>query len=489
MSQFYVGDNNCSDERNFPIAMSEVNASPQLVVDQEDVVSASSRLQSEEAQLAQALLSQLPRPEPATAERLAALVCPCVTVKLDGTRTLVVVSSRGVHAHTMRSVRCFSQCAASSGFTALDAEEVSGHFYVFDALFVKSVDVRHMPLRSRLREAAPYLPAVCSLKRYYWGDDPSSLQVIVQRLVGRKLRLADGSFVPPLEGFIFTSTCSPYHQPPVKFKFHITCDFLLVCTKSGEESGDRCAHRIFNLYVQKNREIERFRGRRNVQATVSLNAEEERLLGIPPGGALRDDENIIAELKLVGLSWVCVRRRHDRQRPNTLSTVLENIEIQQSGRSDAKFLIRNLSNIKPSPKRQTEIIDAMLRVVSTSAAATIAAPAVGLFLPDSERLEAELRRGADACERKALGVIVPPPAFEAPRSAAFHARALTMDEVVTTAARFKWGCKRMRSLQGKDFLSSGEDTGFSAKRKASLDSLNFLLLCNFARDEPSASGV
>jgi hypothetical protein len=436
----------------------------------------SATMQTAEARLVQALLSQLPRPEPATAERLAALVCPCVTVKLDGTRTLVVVSSRGVHAHTMRGVRCLSQ-SGTSAFTALDAEEVSDHFYVFDALFVNGIDVRHLPLRPRLREAARCLPARCSLKRYYWGDD-ASLQVTVQRLVARKLRLADGSVVHPLEGFIFTSACASYHEPPVKFKFHTTCDFLLVRACSGEESGEHGAHRRFDLYIQKRGELERFRGSGNVQTTVSLNEAEATLLGVPPGGARRED-NVIAELRLVGLSWVCVRGRPDRQRPNTLTTVMENIDIQRSGRSDARFLIKSLASRKPSPEWQARVADAMLRAVST-AAAIVAGPALGLFLPDAARLEEELRGGAKSADRKAVGLVVPPPAFEAPRRASFHALALTMDQVDSMAREFGWACKWLKSLQGKDFLVSCEEAGVSRDRKSSLDSLQFLLLCNSA---------
>lgn len=461
--------------------MDMVSCEDEAQADSQESGEGSRRLQTQEANLVEALLGELPRPEPATAERLAALVCPCVTVKLDGTRTLVVVSSRGVHAHTLREIHCLaSTCDRTSAFSAFDTEEVSGHFYVFDALFVNGVDVRHLPLRARLREAGTCLPAKCSLKRYYWGADPS-MQVTIQRLVGKRLRLADGSYVHPLEGFVFTSLSSSYHEAPIKFKFHITCDFLIVSTDT-DDCDDEPRQRRFDLYIQKNRQIERFWGHGGVQDTVSLDTKDIQLLGIPVVGAFRED-NVIVELRLVVEAWVCVRRRQDRDRPNTLTTVLENIGIQRSGRSDARFLIKNLASARPALEIQNKIIDAMLRAVSTCAA-TIAGPAVGLFLPDAQRLERELGCTQEG-ERKAVGVIVPPPTFEVPQRPEVPASKLTMDQVVATAARFGWGCKWIRSFQGRDFQSG--DTTLSESLRASLDSMQFLLLCNAVENGTAAS--
>ena len=419
----------------------------------------------------EALVSQLPRPQAATSERMAALICPCITVKLDGIRTLVVTSSRGRHAHTMCAVRCLSPPRGGQPFSALDAEEVGGHFYVFDALFVKGVDVRHLPLRARLREASLCLPPACIVKRYYWDPEPS-LEVTVQRLVAKKLRLADGTHVHPLEGFIFTSLYSPYQHSPLKFKFHTTCDFLLSSTSCVSFTGQRRYH----LHIQKKQKIERFGGHGEVQSFAALSAEEETCLGLSHKGTSLEDGAIV-ELKLVVTSWICIRRRRDRRSPNTLSTVLENIEIQRSGRCDARFLMKCLSCTKPAAVVREHVIDAMLRAVSVSAA-TVAAPAVGLFLPNAQRLQLELA-AARGTERRAIGIVVPPLSFERAPTAEVHEHALTMDGVISMAARYGWGCKWMRSLRGRDFPT--QHAAFSPELHATLDSMQFAILCTEGR--------
>ena len=207
----------------------------------------------------QRLLIEAPKPIPATKKRLAEIPDPYVTLKLDGVRTLLVCSGGAVHACTLRGVERMSSTvdgvsSVASRITILDSERIGDHFYVFDALFVNGVDVRHLPTLARLRETKGALPKCAILKRLYWGPNPSIMETVC-RLMRSHPRLADGSRMESIEGFIFGSLAAPYRQDHLKFKFEVTCDFQVKSAHSKSSVGmSSSVHRLV-LYAQRMKEI------------------------------------------------------------------------------------------------------------------------------------------------------------------------------------------------------------------------------------------
>ena len=79
-------------------------------------------------QLVSALVATLPKPRGATAGRLQRLLDPCVTIKLDGTRALLVWDGRNYWSHTvlgaerLQAETKLDRSDWFSAFSALDAE-------------------------------------------------------------------------------------------------------------------------------------------------------------------------------------------------------------------------------------------------------------------------------------------------------------------------------------------------------------------------------
>jgi hypothetical protein len=222
------------------------------------------------------LLDHLPKPIAANEQRLLHLADPCVTIKLDGIRALLVHDVKGITAHTLSGTMHVSDqgCSAVSIF---DTELIKDFFYVFDALFVRGVDVRHLPLASRLERAASATPRCAVIKRFFWGPDPP-ITTTIQRLALSRPRLADGSRLESLEGFIIGSMAAPYQTPSIKFKFSITCDFL-VAEQPSQSSLETM--REFRLHVLRSQDLVPFRNSRDVPGTLLLTAERATELELP----------------------------------------------------------------------------------------------------------------------------------------------------------------------------------------------------------------
>ena len=326
-------------------------------------------------------------------------------------------------------------------FSVFDTERMGDDFYVFDALFVNEVDVRHLPLLARLREARRYLPPCASFKRYHWGP---SMRSIVQELALSHPRLRDGTRVDMLEGFIFVSLSAGYDAPPVKFKFGATCDFLVT---SQEVAGHRsCLH----LHVLQTGEIVRFRPRGDAPGEAFVSSARAHTLGLLPTPVTLVD-CVVLEMRLVVSAWQIVRRRHDRLRPNTLRTVIENLELQKTGKCEAKFLLRHL-DLVPKPDRVlARVSDTMLRTLGVCAAMAIGAPAAALFLPDLIALQAELDNCREESAFRAVAVVAPSLALLSP-SEVLPPHILRLEAVMQAATLRGWRCTPIQAVRAGDFL-------------------------------------
>lgn len=235
----------------------------------------SRRMVKIESGFVDALLKSLPKPVPATEQRLAQLPDPYVTIKLDGVRALLWQDGSGTYARTLSE--CFKISDTGAEYASVfDTEQVRDHFYVFDALFVLDVDVRHLPLAARLRCAAAAIPSCAVLKRFFWGPEPS-LTTITEKLALSRPRLADGSRLEALEGFIFGSMAAPYNGQSFKFKFGITCDFLV----TDSSPRVRGAPRELLLHVLRAQDLVVFRESKDVPCTVLITPARATDLGLP----------------------------------------------------------------------------------------------------------------------------------------------------------------------------------------------------------------
>lgn len=401
------------------------------------------------------LLLEAPKPIPATKQRLAQIPDPYVTLKLDGLRTLLVCDGETVHAHTLRGVERIASApkAAPMGacqVTILDSERIGDYFYVFDALFVKGVDVRHLPTLARLRETKRVLPKCAILKRLYWGPNPSILDTVC-RLMRSQPKLADGSRMDSIEGFIFGSLAAPYRQDHLKFKFAITCDFQVksVCRKSSV--GTQSNVRRLGLYVQRMKDIVAFEGNSLAPSVAIVGADLGEQLGLPEG-EIGLDSNVILEMKLVARHWEVVRRRYDRLRPNTLRTVQENIELHQSNHSNIHALLSDVSREVADVRCLEHISSAMLRTVGTCGAIAAIEEVHALFLPDHGNLNRELENSVDFSRYVAVVTVLVKNKILLSPTESSHTVALGLDEVVARAKQKGWKCTALCSIRAHDFL-------------------------------------
>ena len=406
------------------------------------------------ARLVSALVATLPKPRGATARRLQRLLDPCVTVKLDGVRTLLAWDESGLWGHTVLGAERLEAegLRAPEAFTVLDAERVGSHFYVFDALFVKGVDVRHLPLIARLRETRGCLPACASAKRYYWGPTPLLIET-VQRLARSKPRLADGTRLDSIEGFIFGSVTAPYDWAPLKFKYSVTYDFLVASFQGGERPPDGA--RRLQLYFQVSQELAPFHSSRGAPDSVLVAAADLERMQIPPGD-FGVEQGIVLELKLAQGSWQALRARKDRRRPNSLQTIEENLELQRRDKCTTRFLLSHLDALRPPGVIAHKVTDAMMRALGTCGAVLVAEAVPTLFMPSDATLQSELDEAA-RLPRSLVAVIAPSSWAEPPRGRRSWHRPLALDGVVQCSRRNGWSCRNIQGLRSQDFLLGLDD--------------------------------
>lgn len=387
------------------------------------------------------LLASLPRPIAFNAPRMQQLAVPAVTVKLDGSRALLVAGERGLHAYNLLGTVTQLDEHPRAQLSAFDCELVEGHFYIFDVLFAEGLDVRHLPLRARIR-AVRTLPGNSSLKRYYFGTR-TELGKTVARLVANPPRLNGGARMACLEGFIFVCMTAPFNSAPLKFKFTITTDFLVTGSVPG----------LLQLHVQTADRIVPFQARAPLTNVVPVTEQLPRRIS--------EADAVIIECALVVNSWQFVRWRKDRSRPNTARTAVENIKL--SGRNyDLRLLTDTLQEEPPDTIRT--ISSAMLRAVGASAAVMADAEAQALFMPSLDAIKTELSRV------RAVGIVAP-----VLKLAGQPRNALLLEQLLAFARQGKHECRVLRGLRSSDFLSGDA-------RHSVLDNSHFVLLRHVPAD-------
>lgn len=419
------------------------------------------------------LISAAPKPIPATHERICAIPDLYVTIKLDGVRTFLVCEGKEMWIYDMRGFQAIApetQGCSPLGPTILDTEMVGGYYYVFDVLFVNGADVRHLPTLARLRRAKNHLPARTSLKRIYWGPSPSVPEVVSQ-LVRKRPKLADGSHIDVLEGFIFGSLAAAYDQVQLKYKFFITCDFTIA--SSCEDSDiDNMPVRKFNLFVQCMKKVVMYEGRCDVPSYVIISHDEASTWNLPTAMVKLEDD-IILEMKLMGRHWQVVRRRYDRTRPNTRRTVQENIELHNSKCALPSLLCGAEQNASASLS-VNHISNAMLRTVGVCGALSSIGAVNALFMPGIESLEKELISSTHSSSLAVITVLFRHPCqLDSDNDASGDA--LPLHHLIQLSKERGWKCKSIIGVRAHDFLA-GHCSMLPQQIRCSLENAAFVLV-------------
>ena len=418
------------------------------------------------AQLVTGLVATLPRPRGATAGRLQRLLDPCVTIKLDGTRALLVWDGRTFWSHTVLGATPLHVDAehTSDAFSVLDAELVGGHFYVFDALFVGGADVRHLPLMNRLRHVRACLPPCASIKRYYYGP-ASSLVETVKKLARSKPKMADGTRLNWIEGFILGSLTAPYDWAPLKFKYSVTYDFVVASEDETEVAG---AQRL-RLYLQQDQQLAPFQGCEDAPSTVLLEVSDLERLGLPTFVGIQDAT--VLEFKLVDSQWKAVRLRKDRQQPNSVRTIEENLELQRRGTCTIGFLLDHLLALHSAKAIVRNVRDAMVRALGVGAALLMGHAIQVLLMPTHSALQRQLDEAPETSP--GLALIVPSIATSLGGRRCCSS-ALALHDVVRCSKKNGWASRIFTGMRARDFLVC--PTAFPPDVIAALDDLIFLIL-------------
>jgi hypothetical protein len=310
----------------------------------------------------------LTRPESATSERLAALACPCLTVKLDGVRCALTAEHGRWRAEPCGAPAVDFDWPAPLEACALDCEFLQDSFYVFDALEVLGRDVRRLPLLERLAAARLLeLPPAVIFKRFYVGFAPEVSKISLELLASRP----DGREV---EGLVIGDLSAPYETAPAKFKPQLTHDFLV--TRATSRGALR-------LHVQFRGQLQPFCHRLAADTLRLSNAQEQQLL---PSSTPALDDAVVLECVWDGRAWAwrALRRRSDRTRPNTATTVLENLRLQAHGFTDAAWFARQLPDRGSLSLALLRLLEASARLVDADSA---------LVLPDVAELKAAMDAG------------------------------------------------------------------------------------------------
>ena len=168
-------------------------------------------------------LGALVRPITASPPRMRSLVACALTLKIDGTRTLLLVSDHRVEAIVHGETHVIVDGEFVPGRHAVSVIDCELHqtksIYAFDMLVFDGRDVRHRTLVERLHLMSCRLPPSVTPKPYKFASSTEDAKVCALSLLEQKTDDHDG--------IIVLNTTDPYWLPPLKWKEHITCDFLL----------------------------------------------------------------------------------------------------------------------------------------------------------------------------------------------------------------------------------------------------------------------
>jgi len=293
------------------------------------------------------------RPITATKANLASLRLPCVTVKLDGVRVVLLVA--GGHLFCKRHLTARDRvfvAAVNVGpglETILDAELIDDHYYVFDALCVGGEDVTQLPILERLRLASKLpLPPTVVFKTFLCGF-ADGLASRLKRMETATFRLADGRRLRQLEGFIFCDFAAPYQHAPLKFKNVITFDFALSKKRRRANREDGVFYDL--LTASSDGSLVRLDASERFPSIssslfVTKSEEEEHEL------RETDTHVVVVECALSAKGrWSLLRRRKDRNWPNSERVIATNLEALRAGDDDLAAVLAPFPG-EPSAKSE-----------------------------------------------------------------------------------------------------------------------------------------
>lgn len=263
-----------------------------------------------------------PKPLTFTSERFVYFKVPYVTIKLDGIRALILCDHSGTRVITSQESYYIDR--EPKAYSLYDSEFILNTYFIFDAAWCDGADLRNLPLPARLKAIMYKIPASCALKRYHWNVDKEKLE----KLLNKTFRV--GRTQVKCEGLIIVDSTLPYHTCPLKFKRQITCDFIL------RYDG------AINLFVHNRGTLVKFE-HESIDNSVDVKIDE---LGIQDAKHL-NKRKYVAELELINNKWKFLKRRPDRNYPNSLACVNENISITLKEENTLEFLTHEFIN-KPA---------------------------------------------------------------------------------------------------------------------------------------------
>lgn len=268
------------------------------------------------------------RPRPLTAERCEELRSIAATPKYDGHRSLLLFDDLGAERETACGANeLLGACPARPDrrLWVLDAETMAdATHWVFDVLVAAGEDVRGLPLPDRLGalEDLDEAAARAFRRKTYATATAHTLSQVLRHLLQTTGQASDG--------LVLVDTLAPYWQAPLKFKTSVTSDFLLESEADGEQYlllvGGRGATAPQPLL------------RDGKPCSLALTAAQRRRLGLGNVQRLHRSNGVIVECRSQKGTFVPVRRRTDRYRPNSRSTVLENLRLDDLGCTRPKWL-------------------------------------------------------------------------------------------------------------------------------------------------------
>ena len=209
-------------------------------------------------------------------------------------------------------------------------------------------DIRYKTLFDRLRLMNSRLPQNVRMKPYRFASSEEDARVAAQALFEEKTKECDG--------IIVLNSTDSYEVAPIKYKDAVTCDFMLESAAGGkvgtfvllaeqiydgaskwhkqynEKRGVNIRLKWKNSARPKRLQVFRYQGS---VVYVRITHAQRRKFGLPDT-ILRSDA-IVAEFRKTKNSWLIVKLRPDRKRPNNISVVTKNMEIAQNS-TRASFL-------------------------------------------------------------------------------------------------------------------------------------------------------
>ena len=176
------------------------------------------------------VLTALVRPVSASDQRMKSLVSCALTLKIDGTRTVLLIGPNRVEAILHGENHVIQEGAFVADVDTVSVVDCELHhskdIYAFDMLMFDNRDIRHRTLIERLDLMSRRIPASVHVKPYKLASTVDDAKVCAQSLLEQK--------TDEFDGIIVLNSTDPYWVPPLKWKEEITCDFLLESASNGD---------------------------------------------------------------------------------------------------------------------------------------------------------------------------------------------------------------------------------------------------------------